>query len=82
VGGLACAIPRQAVLRFQEVPTLPAKVKEFDAQMRELLSITTIAGAIVAETSRGQEVCDILAKTNWTRADRVTLFDVVEDLYE
>lgn len=82
MGGLVCAIRRNAVLRFEEVPTAPAQVKQFDEQMRLLLTAPSVAEAIVADTTRGQEVCAILAKDKWTRADRVTLFDVVEDLYE
>jgi len=82
MGGLVCAVHRNAVLRFEQVPTKDQQAKEFDKQIRELLNVTTIAEAVVNETSHGQEVCDILAKASFTHADRVKLFDIVEQLYE
>jgi hypothetical protein len=82
MGGLICAVHRNAVLRFEQVPTKESQTKEFDKQIRELLNVTTIADSVVNETPHGQEVCDILAKNSFTHADRQKLLDIVEHLYE
>lgn len=82
MGGLACAIPRQAVLRFEHVPTGHKNEKEFDEQVRELYANSIISTAVATETTRGQEACDILGKDKFTHADRVALFEIVESLYE
>lgn len=82
MGGLVCAIRRNAVLKFETVPAAPAQLRQFDEQMRTLLTAPGIAEAIVEETTRGQEVCDILAKPRWVHADRMTLLDIVEAIYE
>ena len=82
MGGLVCAVHRNAILRFEEVPTKHREVVEFDQQMRDLLNVTTIAEAVVNETQKGQEVCDILAKHEFSHVDRTTLLAVVEGLYE
>ncbi len=77
-----CLVRRNAILRFEEVPTAPTQLKQFDEQMRALYAAPGIAEAIDAETARGPEICALLAKGEWTAADRVTLLDVIEDLYE
>lgn len=82
MGGLVCAIHRNAVLRFEEVPTNPAQIVKFDAQMRELYNSPTIAESIVAETDVGEEVCTVLSKHEWSHADRQMLLTTIEALYE
>ena len=82
MGGLVCAVHRNAILRFEEVPTKHKEVVQFDEQIRDLLNVTTIAEAVVNETPKGQEVCDILSKHEFSHADRITLLAVVESLYE
>ncbi len=81
MGGLACVIHRNATLKFQAVPTNPVEAAQFDSQMRALLA--DISQDIVNEASdKVKMVCDTLAKTTWTMADRAALLDVVEGLYE
>lgn len=82
MGGLICAIPRQALLKFEAVPTTRHGQKEFDAQVRELYANPVIANAVATETTRGQEACDILGKEDFDHADRQALLDIVESLYE
>ena len=82
MGGLVCAIRRNAVLRFEEVPTKPKDIVKFDEQMRVLLAAPSIAEAIESDTTRAQEICDILSKHEFSHADRTTLLAVVESLYE
>lgn len=82
MGGLVCAIRRNAILRFEEVPNKPKDIVKFDEQMRALFTAPSIAEAVEADTTRGQEVCDILSKHEFSHADRVALLGVVESLYE
>lgn len=83
MGGIVCAIPRKAKLRFESVPTSHKEAREFDEQIRELYANPIIANAVATETTRGQEACDLLGKEeDFTHADRVALFDIVESLYE
>jgi hypothetical protein len=81
MGGLICQIRRNAVLRFEAVPSRPSQVKQFDAQMRELLTAPGIAEAVAEDEPRGHEVCAILGKERWSQQDREKLFAVVEELY-
>lgn len=82
MGGIVCAIPRQALLRFESVPTSRKELREFDEQIRTLYSNPVIANSVATETARGQEACDILGKDEFTHTDRTTLFGIVESLYE
>lgn len=82
MGGLVCAIRRNAILQAETVPTRPAQVKTFDRQMRELLAAPSIAEAIAEDEERGKQVCDLLAKERWSTDDREKLFEFVEELYE
>lgn len=82
MGGIVCAIHRNAVLRFQVVPTKPKDTKEFDQQIRQLLNVTTIANAVDEVSYQlAHEVCDILAKPEFSTADRAKLLEVVDNLY-
>ncbi len=81
MGGIVCAIPRQAILRFHSVPTARRDEKEFDEQIRDLYANPTIANAVATETQRAKDVCDILGKESFSDADRVVLLEVVESLY-
>ncbi len=83
MGGLACQVRRNAVLQFQSVPTDPKALATFDAQMRTLFAGPDIAETLVNEApTKVKTVCDTLAKTAWTAADRTVLLDVVESFYE
>ena len=82
MGGLVCNVHRNAVLEFTDIPSTPEKLKHFDAQMRQLYNTETIAIAVVTETTRGAEACAVLAKHDWSHADRVALLEIVEGLYE
>lgn len=81
MGGLVCKIHRNAVLRFESVPTEPSDKMVFDKQMRELFTLQSIAEG-VADAGHAPEVCTILEKSHFTQADRHTLFDLVEATYE
>lgn len=82
MGGLPCLVGRNAVLRFQSIPTNPSQLPEFDAQLRQLFALQEISQSVVNDTSQAKACCDILAKSAFTQADRTTLYDVVESLYE
>jgi hypothetical protein len=81
VGGIPCLVDRNAILRFQSVPTDPAQQAEFDAQMRQLYVV--VAQDIADEAAmEAKAVCDILAKAAFTQEDRQKLLTVIESLYE
>jgi hypothetical protein len=83
MGGLVCAIPRRAILRFDSVPVEHRHEREFDDQIRELYANSIIAGALGAEhPDEAAEVCEILSHDRFTHADRVKLFEIIEELLE
>jgi hypothetical protein len=85
VGGLACWQRRSAILLFDQVPSDPHQLKEFDAQLRQLYAAPGIPEAIADNTataSKVMTVCDLLSKVSWTQQDRITLLRIVESLYE
>lgn len=81
MGGIVCAIPRNAILRYEEVPTSYFGKVQFDSQMRACYAQSDIAQG-VAEAGLGHAACDILAKEDWTQKDRQRLLDILEGLYE
>lgn len=83
MGGLVCMIHRQAVLEFQSVPTNPSELPEFDAQIRALYNVESIADSLVNDApDQVKAVCDTLAKPSFTAADRTLLYTVAESLYK
>lgn len=82
MGGLVCAVHRNAVLKFQTVPTSPSDAAAFDDQIRQLYNAPTIAESIVSDTTDGMTACQILAKNTFTMQDRQKLLDIVESLYK
>lgn len=82
MGGVACALPRHALLRFETVPTSHKDQREFDEQIRQVYANPLVAVAVADETTHGEEVYHLLAKEQFTQADRQTLLDIVESLYE
>ena len=82
MGGIVCNVRRNAILQFQTIPTNPAEIMKFDSQMRSLYAAPDIAETIADETTKGMQVCAILAKSTWTEADRDFLLDTIESLYQ
>jgi hypothetical protein len=82
VGGIVCAIRRNAVLKFQTVPTSKGLVQAFDAQMRNLINSPGIAEAIAENEALGYEVCEILEHKVWSKPERERLLTIVNELYE
>lgn len=81
MGGLVCAIPHRAILRFERVPSAPVQAKRFDEQMRELYANPVIATAVATETQRGEEACAVLRKSQFTHDDRQVLLAIIDSLY-
>jgi hypothetical protein len=77
VGGATCAIIVHALVKFQSVPTDPAQLPVFDEQMRKCLGNDTIAQAVVDDTNKAYQVCDILQKAEFTAADRAFLWGIL-----
>lgn len=83
MGGAVCLVHRNAILRFQQIPTQPAELVRFDSQMRELYNSDDIAQAVVLlGPSVYQPACETLAKQSFSPADRQLLFNTIESLYE
>jgi len=76
-----CSIHRNAILRFEGVPTNRRELKEFDVQLRQCFTSQAIAEAIEAKGT-GARVCELLAKEDWTDAERSELYESLEDSYE
>jgi hypothetical protein len=81
MGGLVCRVHRNAVLRFDSVPTQPVAAAEFDAQVRKLFSLESIAAAVV-QKGETDSICALLGKPHFSHADRQALFDFLEEAYE
>jgi hypothetical protein len=80
MGGIPCLIQRNAILKYQTVPTDASNQAVFDDQMRRLY--VAVAQDIADDApSQAQSVCTILAKTAFTQDDRTTLLTVIESLY-
>lgn len=83
MGGLVCMVHRQAVLEFQQMPTDASQLPEFDAQIRALYNVESIASSLVNDApDKVKAVCETLAKPSFTQADRELLYGALESLYE
>jgi len=83
MGGLLCWARRSAILLFDKVPTNPAHIPEFDAQIRQLIAAPGVTESLLSDKPGAMnQLCVVLAKKNWTDADRDWLLDLVESLYE
>lgn len=82
MGGLVCAIPKHAILRFDGIPEGHNKLKEFDSQLRRCFEQPQIVEA-VANTGRGEEAYHILEKQEWGSKDRSDLYEILNQaVYE
>jgi hypothetical protein len=63
------------------VPTSPILAAEFDAQVRKLFSLESIAEAVV-EKGKTDDICALLGKPHFSHLDRQALFDFLEEAYE
>lgn len=83
MGGLVCHNVRVAILQFNAVPTEPAKVSQFDKEMRTLYANPIIADSLESmDPSPLPAAIAVLSKPSWSLADRTTLLNIVESLYE
>lgn len=81
MGGIVCHIHRNAILRFESIPTGHHDLKQFDEQLRNLFKQESIAKGI-EEKGTYMRVCELLAEDEWTLAERTELFAAVEAIYE
>lgn len=81
MGGIVCHIHRNAILRFETIPTGHHDLKEFDEQLRECFKQESIAKGI-EEKGTHLRVCALLEKHQWTLAERTELFASIEALYD
>jgi len=80
MGGIVCWIPKLAILRFDGIPTHRKDLKEFDEQIRACYSQSEIVQGVFA-SGRAHEACDILAKQEWSTAERATVYEILQALY-
>lgn len=81
MGGLACWIPKLAILRYDAVPAKRSELKAFDTQMRQCCAQTDIVKGIL-DAGKAELACEILGKESWSPDDRAQLFEIIQDLYE
>ena len=81
MGGIVCHIHRNAILRFETIPTGHHDLKEFDTQLRECFKQQSVAEGIEAAGTYSR-VCELLALEKWTLAERTELYAALEALYE
>jgi hypothetical protein len=81
MGGAVCLVHRNAILRFEIIPTGRHDLKEFDAQLRQCFTSSDIAKG-VEEKGSYVRVCALLAMEEWTLAERTELYAALEALYE
>lgn len=81
MGGIVCHIHRNAILRFETIPTGHHDLKEFDVQLRQLFAQQSIAEGIEQKGTHIR-VCELLEKDEWTLSERTELFAQVEALYD
>ena len=60
MGGRACVIIIQAIVRYESVPSAPAKRKELEAQLRTCYATDTIAAAVAENEVVAMKVCETL----------------------
>ena len=82
MGGIPCVVDRQAILRFQDVPTAPVQQAAFDDQIRQLYAHPHISQAISDDVpAEAGKVCDTLGKASFTQDDRKYLMATLNKLW-
>lgn len=82
MGGLVCAVHRNAILRFQSIPTLDSDLAQFDSQMRQLIADYSMDLVSDNTTTKVKLLCAVLAKPKFNTEDRQFMLNMVEALYE
>lgn len=81
MGGLSCAVPHLAIIRPDGLPTDPAHLPTFDAQLLECFKQTDIIKGIV-DSGQADKACAILGRPPpLSDADRRALYAMIESLY-
>lgn len=75
MGGIVCAIPWRAIVRYTSVPPQRDDQKKLEAQLRQAFAVPSIYEAVAAE-GKGPEVCNILEKSKLTAVDLERLLDL------
>lgn len=82
MGGLVCAVHRNAILQFQTIPIDAAQLVQFDAQIRQLIADYDMNLVSDNPTPVIEKLCAVLAKRKFDLVDRQFMLDLVEALYE
>lgn len=82
MGGLVCAVHRNAILRFQSIPTLDSDLAQFDTQIRQLIADYSMDLVSDNTTTKVKLLCAVLAKPKFNTEDRQFMLSMVEALYE
>lgn len=63
MGGIACIIVHNALVKFATVPSTPVQQAELELQLRACLANPIVAEAIAVDPDEGwKKICDTLAK--------------------
>ena len=82
MGGFICNIGRNAILRFQSIPTSDTDLAQFDTQIRELMAHYSMDLVSDNTTTKVKLLCAVLAKPKFNTEDRQFMLSMVEALYE
>ena len=89
MGGLACLVPRNAIMAGTTLPEQPENASDpqyvtsciaFDAKLRQVFAQSDIVAGIV-DADLALTVCPILAKSPWTAEERETLWNALNTLW-
>lgn len=80
MGGIVCAIPKHAILRFSEIPNRRRDLVEFDSQLRRCFEQPQIVQA-VADSDMGEEAYEILElpDAEFTVEKRARLYEILQE---
>lgn len=82
MGGSACVVIINAVVRYDEVPQHSKERKELESQLRDCYYNSTIAAAIAENEQTAMTVCKVLSKPTLTPADLQVLLDALPEYSE
>ena len=79
MGGQVCAIIINSLVRYEEVPSNPAKRKELEAQLRQCYANPVIAERVGQDNNVAMTVCNVLEKEHLLPADLEYLLNTLPE---
>lgn len=83
MGGIVCTIPWNAKVRYDEFPENANhhQLKELEEQMREVLLVSQAVNQSIDERGHGEEVCELLERTNLSVDELRRLYEIAKPPY-